>query len=233
MGQIFVANPKGGCGKTTVAVQLAGYFSSVNQPVLLVDHDAQRSSLDWVKTRPTTCSPVNVILPGQLELSPKECSSPRAKVVIHDMPAAWTLENVNVLIKDADTVIIPMLASPTDIKACLRFVMGMIRTGLLERPIHVGMVANRARVTTRYFNVLNEFLSKLDIPLVCMLRDSQNYVRAMDRGMTLFDLPPSKCQKDILQWQALIQWLEPHVTEMQGQDQVEPPVRDVTLASVC
>lgn len=215
MGDVFVANPKGGCGKTTLAVQLAGYFASHHPSVILVDHDAQRSSLDWVKTRPATCQPITVMLPQAYRRGAHGAGS----VVIHDMPAAWTLENVDALIRDEDCVIIPLLASPTDIKACLRFVMGMLRSGLLERNIQVGIVANRVRTNTRYFKVLQEFLDRLEIPLITTLRDSQNYVRSMDRGLTLFDLPASRCGTDLAQWQPLLDWLHSHHAD----GCVEPP----------
>ncbi|ABD82370.1 ParA family protein [Saccharophagus degradans] len=202
MGQIFIANPKGGCGKTTVAVQLAGFYANMARSVQLVDHDAQRSSLDWASGRPATCAPIKVLVSANEPVLADATYS----VTIHDMPAAWTLDNVDTLIHPQDIVIIPLLASPTDIKACLRFVMGIYRSGLLERGVNIGIVANRVRKNTRYFKVLEAFLAKLDIPLITVLRDSQNYVRAMDRGLTLFDLPAARCSTDRAQWQPLLDW---------------------------
>lgn len=203
MGQIFIANPKGGCGKTTLAVQLAGFYANTHQSVCLVDHDAQRSSLDWSSGRPVGCPPITVTL----ATSEVAVTADDGAVTIHDMPAAWALDKVDTLIKPTDIVIIPLLASPTDIKACLRFVMGIYRSGLLERGVSIGIVANRVRKNTRYFKVLEAFLAKLDIPLITVLRDSQNYVRAMDRGLTLFDLPATRCDTDRGQWQPLLDWI--------------------------
>jgi chromosome partitioning protein len=34
------------------------------------------------------------------------------------------------------------------------------------------------------------------------------YVQAAAAGLTLFDLPPSKVQKDLLEWQPLLDWVE-------------------------
>lgn len=203
MGKIFIANPKGGCGKTTVAVQLAGFYANTARAVRLVDHDAQRSSLDWAAGRPSACPPIEVRVFAEQSFAQCDASA----ITIHDMPAAWTLDNVDTLIQPQDTVIIPLLASPTDIKACLRFIMGVYRSGLLERGVTIGIVANRVRTNTRYFKVLEAFLAKLDIPLITVLRDSQNYVRAMDRGLTLFDLPAARCSTDRAQWQPLLDWL--------------------------
>ena len=49
----LVINPKGGSGKTTVAINLASYFAADNIPVTLMDYDPQGSSLNWLRSRPT------------------------------------------------------------------------------------------------------------------------------------------------------------------------------------
>ena len=52
MRHIMVLNPKGGCGKSTIATNLAGYYANLGKKVALADFDPQRSSLDWVESRP-------------------------------------------------------------------------------------------------------------------------------------------------------------------------------------
>ena len=52
--RIVVLNPKGGCGKTTLAVNLAGYLACQDKPVALVDYDPQGSSTQWLHRRPPT-----------------------------------------------------------------------------------------------------------------------------------------------------------------------------------
>ncbi len=51
MQRIVVLNPKGGSGKTTIAVNLAGYFASRQQRPVLMDYDPQGSSGRWVSKR--------------------------------------------------------------------------------------------------------------------------------------------------------------------------------------
>ncbi|WP_075185790.1 ParA family protein [Teredinibacter haidensis] len=204
MTQIFVANPKGGCGKTTIATQLAGYFANSGKRVLLVDHDAQRSSSDWLGSRSECYSHIDLIASAV----DQPIEEGTAELVVHDMPAAWDLDHVAEIIQGDDRILIPVLSSPTDIKACLRFIMGLYRSGVMESSIKIGLVANRSRVKTRYFRVLLEFLQRIELPLVATLRDTQNYVKAMDRGVTIFDLPPGMVAGDIEQWQPLLEWLE-------------------------
>ena len=40
-----------------------------------------------------------------------------------------------------------------------------------------------------------------------MLRASQNYIRAAERGLSIFELAPSKTYYDREQWAPLLRWL--------------------------
>ena len=62
MEQIFVANPKGGCGKTTLSTQLAAYFSLAGKRVMLVDHDALKCSSDWLAGRPAALPKIDSVI---------------------------------------------------------------------------------------------------------------------------------------------------------------------------
>jgi chromosome partitioning protein len=46
------------------------------------------------------------------------------------------------------------------------------------------------------------------LPVLAYLRDTQVYVQATAAGMTIFDLPPSRAERDLDQWQAIIKWVE-------------------------
>ena len=52
MRHIVVMNAKGGCGKSTLATNIASYFANEGASVALADYDPQRSSLDWLDRRP-------------------------------------------------------------------------------------------------------------------------------------------------------------------------------------
>ncbi len=204
MDQVFVINPKGGCGKTTLSTQLAGYYACLGKRVLLADHDAQKSSSDWLASRPKHAAPIKCIaLKPEIALDVGD-----AEVVIHDMPAAWTLKNINSIVQPGDRLLIPVLASPTDIKACLRFIMSLHREGIMDSKASVGLVANKVRTNTKYFSVLHTFLNKVGLPIVGQLRDSQNYVRLMDRGLSLFDVSTKSLKRDTDEWVLILDWLD-------------------------
>lgn len=204
MKHIFVANPKGGCGKTTLSAQLAAYWSEQGLRVALVDHDCQQSASDWLKARPQACEGIVPIAAYRQQLLPED-----GDLAIHDMPAACPMAELERQCTEGCHLLIPILPSPTDIKAGVRFLMNLNREPWLQdKHINVGLVANRVRSNTNYYKVLVAFLEQVNMPLVASIRDTQNYIRAMDRGVSIFDLPPSRVAKDREQWQPLLDWLQ-------------------------
>lgn len=207
---IVIANPKGGCGKSTLAAQIASHYANQGFAVALADHDPQRSSLDWLKCRPSGCSSITPIAAFN-----KVSVSDTFDVVIHDMPAASDLDMILGAVTGRAKLLIPILPSPTDIKAGVRFLMSLNRegwntrsTGGESQQVDIGLVANRVRTNTNYFKVLVEFLEQVNMPLIASIRDTQNYIRAMDAGISVFDLPPSRVARDLQQWQLLLNWLD-------------------------
>ncbi len=51
MLRVLVTNIKGGCGKTTIATNLAAAFAAGGFATGLAEVDRQRSSLSWLKLR--------------------------------------------------------------------------------------------------------------------------------------------------------------------------------------
>ena len=204
MKRILVANAKGGCGKTTLATQIASHFAAQGQRVLLADYDPQRSASDWLQNRPAGCAPLTIHPAWQAPL-PKEPYD----VLVGDMPAAIAPQAVWQVLKAGDKLLVPILPSPSDIKASLRFLMALNLADLAKGGIEVGLVANRVRGNTEYARRLHELLEKMRLPLVASIRDTQNYVRAMDHGVSIFDLPAYRVRNDLAQWQALLAWLDP------------------------
>ncbi len=201
MTHIYIANPKGGCGKTTIAVQLATYYARQGLSVGLVDHDEQKSCSDWAALRPKSCPPILTASSAQAEKLKEQ------NVVVHDFPAAHFITAEVGQFEKNGRVVIPILPSPSDIRACLRFSMALSRSPLGEAGLHFALVANRLRSNTHYAKVLTEFTERMAWPCVTTFRDTQNYVRTLAHGISIFDLPPHKVKQDLAQWQPLINWL--------------------------
>lgn len=207
MPHIFVVNSKGGSGKTTLSTQLASYYAKRGDPVILADHDPQKSSCDWLAARPARCASIQLVsaTPDQAIVTETDNT-----LVIHDMPAGWipALNSPVFANNDANKMLIPILPSPIDIKSGLRFIMTLYRSGVLENKVKAALVANRARSHIRFNKILLDFLARVDLPLIGTVRDSQNYIRAIENGISIFDLPASAVKTDVEQWQSIIDWLE-------------------------
>ena len=200
--RIFLCNPKGGCGKTMIATQLAGYFASIGLTVAIADHDRQRSSLDWLRQRPGNCPEIRGVAAYRKESVPQDVD-----VVVHDLPASLEYSDLEAIVSGEGTLIVPLLPSPTDLMAGVRFLMLLNADDWSDKGLRIGIVANRVRQITRYHKVLLGFVEKINRPLIGTLRDTQNYIRSSEAGVSLFDLPAGRFRKDLAQWQPIIDWI--------------------------
>jgi chromosome partitioning protein len=201
----MVLNPKGGSGKSTLATNIASYYAVAGERVSLVDFDLQSSSLDWLAVRPQGAAPITA-----LKAKDDELLLPHGKgYLVMDVPAGIHGKALKRYLKLTQTVVIPVLPSPMDIRATARFIEELLLVGRVSRErTRIAVVANRVREHTLIYHTLERFLGALQIPFLTTLRDSQNYIRAAERGVGIFELPPSLAARDIEQWQPLIRWLE-------------------------
>jgi chromosome partitioning protein len=71
----------------------------------------------------------------------------------------------------------------------------------------IAVIANRVKKNTLVYKALMKFLETLNIPVVATLRDSQNYIRAAETGLGLFEMKPNQVREDMEQWLPLVGWL--------------------------
>lgn len=205
MRSILVVNPKGGCGKTTIATNLATYYAVWDTPTALVDLDPQQSSMQWLKVRPESEAPIQGFNGLRGRIYPAE----NTERVVYDAPARTDSAKVAKLIKLVDVVIIPVLPSAIDMRVAASFVADITaRTRANNANALIGVVANRSQQNYNSYKVLAKFLKKLSVPFVGTLRNSQNYIKAADSGVGIFEMPLSEVEKDMQEWEPIINWLE-------------------------
>lgn len=202
MKAILIANPKGGSGKTTLSTNIAGYLASRGQRVAILDLDRQKSAAQWLATRP-------VSLPGiELMQSGADKHSPLDWLVI-DSPAGMHGKNLEHALKLVHKVIVPIAPSAFDIQASRDFLEVLHQEKIVRKEhIFIGVVGMRMDSRTRAALTLEQFLQRLDLPVLAYLREAQVYVNAAFEGKTLFDLPPSLAERELVQWGYLLNWLE-------------------------
>ena len=85
--------------------------------------------------------------------------------------------------------------------------MQTVRAHRRAASIDAGLVAMRVKDHTLSFEQLQQYLATLPVPVVGALRDTQNYVQLAARGLTLWDVAPSRVERDLPQWAPLLAWL--------------------------
>ncbi|WP_047392631.1 MULTISPECIES: ParA family protein [Chitinibacter] len=205
MRKILIANPKGGSGKSTLSTHLASWFSWQETKVMLGDLDRQHSSQRWLDRRPSNLPRIErwEIGSDQIARPPKG-----SQVAVLDSPACFGGSKLKKALKVVDRVIIPILPSAFDLWACQDFLAELAETKAVRREeVQVAAVAMRVNPRSNATQQLAEFLRQFEIPLIATIRDTQLYNLTIQRGMTLFDLPASKNQRDVQEWRPLIQWV--------------------------
>lgn len=205
MRSILVLNAKGGCGKSTIATNLASYFAwEEEKSVALVDFDPQASSMEWLQARGEEWPEIR----GYAAYRGSVRIPTSVDVVIYDAPARVSTAEMTSLVRRAETVIIPVLPSPIDIRAAAHFIRDLLTVGKISRQqTKIAIVANRVRENTLIYQTLQAFVKSLKIPFITSLRDTQNYIHAEERGIGIFEMAPSKVWQDLEQWEPLIKWL--------------------------
>ena len=206
MKAFLVANPKGGSGKSTLATNLAGYFAQRGRDVMLGDIDRQQSSREWLKLRPFELPTIDTwdIGPDNILRPPKGTSH-----VVLDTPAGLHGKMLDKVLKLSSRVIVPVQPSLFDMLATRQFLEALLEEKAVRKgKADVAVIGMRVDARTRAAGELERFFATFDLPVLAYLRDTQVYVQATAAGMTLFDLPPSRAEHDIEQWQAIIDWVE-------------------------
>ena len=201
-----IANPKGGSGKSTLATNLAGYFAQRGNKVMLGDTDRQQSARDWLALRPAALPAI-----ATWEIGPDKVARPPkgASHIVLDTPAGLGGKLLDKLLKLSPRIIVPVQPSWFDWVATRRFLQDLLAEKAVRKGrADVAVIGMRVDARTRAAAELERFFATLDLPVLACLRDTQLYVQATAAGMTLFDLPPARAERDLAQWQAIIDWAE-------------------------
>jgi len=204
MPVVVVANPKGGVGKSTLSTQIAGYFASQGHAVMLGDADRQQSSRLWLSLRPQAAKPIAGwdMADDGVAKPPKGTSH-----VVLDTPAGLHGRRLKDILKIATHVVVPLQPSVFDIFATKPFLDELAASSRAGK-FKVGIVGMRVDERTLASEQLQHFVAGLDIPVLGFVRDTQNYIQLIARGLTVFDVAPGKVERDLQQWQPICQWLD-------------------------
>src|SRR6185295_11817166 len=211
MPVIAIVNRKGGSGKSTLATHLAAAFANRGVAVMLGDVDRQQSTQGWLRMRGAQALPASAPIVGWA-VDPKRVLRPPAGVslVVLDTPGGLHGFDLARVVAFADVILMPVCNSAFDRESaadCHAELMALPRVA--SGRCKVAAVGMRLDARTRSAETLALWARAIKLPFVAALREAQVYVRGIERGVTLFDLPVDKVAADLAQWQPLVEWLEP------------------------
>jgi len=184
---------------------LATYYAVWGTSTAVIDLDPQQSSMDWLRIRPEGENPIQ----GFNGLAGKIYPDTDTERVIYDCPARTDSDKVARLIKLVDVVIIPVMPSAIDMRVAASFIAELVnKVRANNATAIIGVVANRTQKNYHSYRALLDFLKALDVPFVGALRNSQNYVKAADSGVGIFEMTLSDTKADMKEWEPILKWVE-------------------------
>ncbi len=213
LNRIVVLNPKGGCGKSTLVTNIAAAYANRGSAPTIMDYDPQGSSMGWLDRRPDSLPTVNGIAAYKNSMQATRSWQLRLPSdtlnLIVDSPAAISHDDLRELTRDASSILVPVLPSPMDIHAVSRCIADLLLVAKINRNERkLAVIANRTRKNTKSFSKLMRFLDSLGIPIIAVMRDSQNFVYAAENGMGICEMAPSRVKPDLEQVERVISWLD-------------------------
>ena len=207
MQKILVASSKGGCGKTTIATNLAAHFAQEGKNTVLVDADRQGSSQRWAEKRaglPAAVLAISALRPNWENKIPED-----AERVIVDGPAGIRAGELAELLDGVDALLIPVLPSRIDLEASEVFLREIANLARIKRgKVAVGLVGNRLKPWTTASQEAVEEIKRLPFPLLAQLRDTQGYVLVAGLGKSIFDYHSELIRTHQQDWDKLLRWLK-------------------------
>ncbi len=221
LNKIVVLNSKGGCGKTTLTTTLASHYAMRGPMPAMMDCDPQGSSMRWLEKRPNELAPIHGIAAYKKNVNATRSWQLRipdeTETLIIDSPAGLDQEDLRQLTRDATSLLVPVMPSAIDIHAAARFIADLLLIAKVRRSDRkLAVVANRTRQNTKSLERLMRFLNSLDIPVIGVLRDSQNFVHAAEAGIGIYEMKRYRVARDVEEFDRIVGWLDSWRTRKQA-----------------
>jgi chromosome partitioning protein len=207
MPVIAVINRKGGSGKSTFAAHVAVWCAAQGYSVMLGDVDRQQSSRNWLRRRDPA---LPGIAPWAMDQKNMLRVPPGITHVVLDTPGGIHGFELARLVMFADAIVMPVCASVFDRESaaqCHAELRALPR--IAGGKCKLAVVGMRIDGRTHASDVLRAWCVEQRLPYLGPLRETQLYVRSLERGLTIFDLPRSQAATDLLQWEPILGWLRP------------------------
>lgn len=221
---IAVVNRKGGSGKSTLATHLAAHCAHQGLPVLLGDADFQQSSHAWLRLRDKQkLAPAPRIVGWSVDPRNVLRAPPGITHVVLDTPGGLKGYELLRVVMLADAVLVPVCHSMFDRESAAECIAELrAHPRVLRGRCRIAAVGMRIDSRTKAEASLRKWAVTQKIDFVGTLRETQTYVKCLEHGLTLFDMPAAKVESDLAQWGPILQWLGPMIRPERAQEPLVP-----------
>lgn len=213
LNRIVILNPKGGCGKSTLVTNIAACYAARGASPAIMDYDPQGSAMAWLTRRPGDRPAIHGIAAFKRTMQATRSWQLRVPeetgTLLVDSAAGINHDDLRELTRDSSSILVPVLPSMMDTHAASRIIADLLLVAKVNRNEQkLAVIANRTRKNTKSLAKLMRFLDSLGIPIIAVLRDSQNFVYAAEHGIGVHEMQPSRVRKDVEQIERIVTWLE-------------------------
>jgi chromosome partitioning protein len=189
---IAVCNQKGGSGKTTLSMQLAGALARRGSKVLVVDADPQGTATRWAASaddeKPFPASVVGLSAAStKVHREVKKFVEDYGYIIIDCPPAADSPVPQSALLV-ADLALVPVIPSPLDMWAAVGIREVISNVGDINEDLKSRLVINQLQPNTTLAKESLEVLPEFGIELCdTYMRQRQVYRQSAVFGQTVHD----------------------------------------------
>jgi len=191
---ITIANQKGGCGKTTITMQLAGALSLDKLSILVVDADPQGTSTRWASSADDSV-PFLAHIAGLSAAGARVHKEIKKYMGLYDYilidcpPAVDSITPQSALMV-SDLVLVPIVPSPADLWAAVGIQELICRIQSSNESLNARIVMNMCQAN---INLNQEVLKQINTFGIDLTKSSLHlrtaYRQSAVLGRTVFDIP--------------------------------------------